>query len=426
MKRLLAGFLLLGCSCVLAAEDEKPAPVRSNQLTPKEIAEGWILLFDGESTFGWRSPNDSKWTIANGLLAPQAGKEGQLVTTTAFLEYELSVDFLSRPSSRAWISFGRNWISFGEQEKGGGTKADGSNQVALLGKPNGAWATLGVHVLNGHVLSSSFVQKAGLGAFSNIDKPPVLPGAGNREDYKLFPITLSGNEVVLKNIKLKPLDTKALFNGKDLDGWKEHPGKKSKFTVADGLLSIKDGPGDLQTTGSYGDFLLQLECRTNGKNLNSGVFFRCRPGEYQQGYEAQIHNGFLDEPSKDYLVEKYDPQTHELKEKEKVKSAAMDYGTGAIYRRIPARKQAAKDQEWFTMTVVAQGKHIATWVNGVQTVDWTDNRPLKDNARNGCRLEAGPISLQGHDPTTDLSFRNIRLADLGVRQADKPREEKKD
>ena len=76
------------------------------------------------------------------------------------------------------------------------------------------------------------------------------------------------------------------------------------------------------------------------------------------------------------------------------------------------------------MTVVAQGKHIATWVNGVQTVDWTDNRPLKDNARNGCRLEAGPISLQGHDPTTDLSFRNIRIADLSVRQTEKPREEK--
>ena len=36
----------------------------------------------------------------------------------------------------------------------------------------------------------------------------------------------------------------------------------------------------------------------------------------------------------------------------------------------------------------------------------------KDNARNGCRLEKGPISLQGHDPTTDLSFRNIRIEDL--------------
>ena len=64
------------------------------------------------------------------------------------------------------------------------------------------------------------------------------------------------------------------------------------------------------------------------------------------------------------------------------------------------------------MTVAAAGRHLATWVNGVQVVDWTDNRPLVNNARNGCRLEKGPISFQGHDPTTDLNFRNIRIGEL--------------
>ncbi len=72
----------------------------------------------------------------------------------------------------------------------------------------------------------------------------------------------------------------------------------------------------------------------------------------------------------------------------------------------------AKDGEWFTMTVVAHGNHIATWVNGIQQVDWYDNRPPSDNPRTGCRLEAGHISIQGHDPTTNLSFRNIRIAEL--------------
>jgi hypothetical protein len=62
--------------------------------------------------------------------------------------------------------------------------------------------------------------------------------------------------------------------------------------------------------------------------------------------------------------------------------------------------------------VIARSRHIATWVNGIQMVDWTDNRPENENPRNGCRLKKGPISLQGHDPTTDLSFRNIRIADL--------------
>ena len=70
------------------------------------------------------------------------------------------------------------------------------------------------------------------------------------------------------------------------------------------------------------------------------------------------------------------------------------------------------DNEWFTMTVIAQGRYIATWVNGYQTVDWTDERPANDNPRNGYRAAKGTLSLQGHDPTTDLLFRNIRIVEL--------------
>jgi hypothetical protein len=72
----------------------------------------------------------------------------------------------------------------------------------------------------------------------------------------------------------------------------------------------------------------------------------------------------------------------------------------------------SKDHEWFTKTIVATGPHIAVWVNGEQVTDWTDERPPHDNPRNGQRLKAGTISLQGHDPTTNLRFRNLRIAEL--------------
>jgi hypothetical protein len=204
-------------------------------------------------------------------------------------------------------------------------------------------------------------------------------------------------KIELRNLKLRPANTKPLFTGKNLDGWsinKADPKRMaSKWGVTkDGELSLKNGPGDLVSDKEFDNFVLQLECKSLGKWLNSGVFFRCVPWQYQNGYEAQIHNGF-----------KGDDRTK-----------PVDFGTGAIYRRIPARKVVSDDNEWFTMTVVAEGKHIATWVNGYQTVDWTDDRPANDNPRNGYRAAKGSLSIQGHDPTTDLLFRNMRIAELPV------------
>jgi len=72
----------------------------------------------------------------------------------------------------------------------------------------------------------------------------------------------------------------------------------------------------------------------------------------------------------------------------------------------------ADDFEWFAKTIIAEGPHIAVWVNGTQVTDWTDKREPDENPRRGLRLEPGTIMIQGHDPTTDLSFRNLRAAEM--------------
>jgi hypothetical protein len=393
MKPLFPILLALLLPAAGRAADE-PA---GNALSPREIADGWIQLFDGESTFGWTVPGNSKWTVVDGMLAPEGKGPATLVTTTEFSEFELKVSYTALPDTKAQVLL---WT--GPQ---GPAEGWTSRAIDLRGE-KGRWSELAVTAAD--TLFSQRIRTTGLGFSSGTASSGRLQGGPHRGH-----IALTGSGVVFRSVKLRPFGEKPLFNGKDLSGWKEFPGRKSKFTVTpEGWLNVKDGPGDLQTEGQWADFVLQLDCISNGRRLNSGVFFRCRPGEYQQGYEAQVHNGFTDMQEKEYTIEEYDPQTHELKGKTKVKSAAIDYGTGAIYRRVPARRAVSKDGEWFTMTVVAHGRHIATWVNGVQQVDWTDNRPPKDNGRNGCRLEKGPISLQGHDPTTDLSFRNLRLAEL--------------
>ena len=65
----------------------------------------------------------------------------------------------------------------------------------------------------------------------------------------------------------------------------------------EGWINVTNGPGDLQTEKQWADFVFQGECISNGKHLNSGIFFRCKDNEYQNGYEAQILNKFSPEPS---------------------------------------------------------------------------------------------------------------------------------
>jgi hypothetical protein len=377
-KSLLVVALFCAASAVLAQE---------NRLSPTEAAEGRLLLFDGESTFGWHTVGTPR------LFKAQPGRlelsGGQATLPLVQRSFELSFEYQRR----------------GDATPAALVELQAGHSLHRLELPAKDQWTSAVILCKSDKDAGWLVQAKGLA-----DKVQDIPKGTER-----FPLAFWAGENVtlwLRNVKVQPLELQSLFNGKDLSGWKVFEGKKSKFSVQDGAINIQDGPGDLQTEDKYANFILQLECISNGKHLNSGVFFRCRPNEYQNGYEAQIRNQFTPEATQEYTIEEFDPKTRESLGKRKIKSTAFDFGTGAIYRRVPARKEVAKDREWFTLTIVASGNHLGTWVNGIQVTDWHDNRPFADNARNGCKLDAGHISLQGHDPTTNLSFRNIRIAEL--------------
>jgi hypothetical protein len=364
----------------LAGDKTKP-----NTLTEKEIADGWLLLFDGETTFGWNvqrgNPGKSLKVADSALDLGELGAN-EVYTYVPFRSFEMRFDYQC-DAGDASVS-----VVSDTEHAGPGTRLPEEK----------TWKNFDISIRDRKV------------TFNGAESRDL--GVSWKTTWIFYFDQGEKSKLKLRNIKLKPLGTRPLFNGKDLTGWKVLPGNKSVYSVTkEGYLNVKDGRGDIQTTDTFKDFVLQLECISNGDNLNSGIFFRGLPGEYQQGYEAQIHNGFKPDMPKTYKVDKYDPKTHEKTGTDEVKSAAVDFGTGAIYRRIPARKQMAKDKEWFAMTVVAHGNHFATWVNGVQVVDWTDNRPPDKNGRNGFCANPGVISIQGHDPTTDLSFRNIRIAE---------------
>lgn len=359
-----------------SAQEAKP-----NTLTPKEIADGWILLFDGETTFGWRVAGDAK--VENGSLILGGEKQTTASFTTQFAFYDFQMAFRAEgavASALAW-----EWKGPGEAQTIG-------LSLGPAAKP-ADWGKASVR--------QTITANARFEAIMHIETPG-LPDSryalGQAEPGSWIPNTLTigvppKGKLALRNVKLKPLGTKPIFNEKDLTRWKEIKTERTKsvFAVTDkGELNIKNGPGDIQTEGQWDDFVLQLDIISNGKHLNSGVFFRALPGEFWSGYEAQIRNQWQGDD----------------------RTKPVDFGTGGIYNRQPARKVVSTDNEWLTMTVIANGKHIATWVNGYQVTDYTDDRPMDKSARKGSKIDKGPISLQGHDPTTDLSFRNIRIAEL--------------
>ena len=77
--------LILAIPC-RAADDAKP-----NTLTPKEISEGWILLFDGETTFGWVAAGKSE--AREDVLIHGGDEKVVAGTTTEFLFYELGFEY---------------------------------------------------------------------------------------------------------------------------------------------------------------------------------------------------------------------------------------------------------------------------------------------------------------------------------------------
>ena len=78
MRFLLAIALLCGSTAAIRADQ----PAIRNTLAPAEIADGWILLFDGTTTFGWSISGDVK--IENGKMILGDKNETIARTTSSF------------------------------------------------------------------------------------------------------------------------------------------------------------------------------------------------------------------------------------------------------------------------------------------------------------------------------------------------------
>ncbi|MFF9687103.1 ThuA domain-containing protein [Streptomyces sp. NPDC014623] len=183
-----------------------------------------------------------------------------------------------------------------------------------------------------------------------------------------------------------------LFGTSGTPGWKQAgPGT---FTNADSTLTSQGGLGLLwYQAEEYESYSLKLDWRQAGDD-NSGVFVGFPASDdpwsaVDNGYEIQIDA-----------------------------TDATDRTTGSVYgfksADLGARDKALNPPgEWNTYEIRVEGERLRVYLNGVQINDFTNTVPARS-------LQQGHIGLQNHGDGDDVSFRNIRIKELGG--ADGPRE----
>ena len=184
----------------------------------------------------------------------------------------------------------------------------------------------------------------------------------------------------------------SLFNGKDLTGWKPSEDHPDTFKVVDGEIVAHGQACHLYYAGpvnhaKFKNFEWKCEILTK-PHSNSGMYFHTqyqREGFPHTGIEVQINNSHTD------------PRR-----------------TGSLYKLKDIMNDSpAKDDEWFTQTVIVNGRHIIVKINDKVVNDYTQPENLKREENfEGNVIGSGTFALQGHDPGSEVHFRKIMVKPL--------------
>lgn len=179
----------------------------------------------------------------------------------------------------------------------------------------------------------------------------------------------------------------ALFNGRDLTGWKV-PDPNPFWSVTHGVLVGVNDPQKkgsmLWTEQSFRDFVFECEARWSGE-IDSGVIFRQTPDGKRQ---LQVQMGVSRSLKRDMTGSFYVGGPEKYPEAGRAKNLASCF----------------RPDEWNHYRIEARGDTFGVWING---------QPVVTNYVNTNFPLAGPIGLQIH-PGLDMKveFRNVRVRRL--------------
>lgn len=192
----------------------------------------------------------------------------------------------------------------------------------------------------------------------------------------------------------------SLFDGKTFEGWE---GNLDMFRIEDGAIvggSLERNiPRNefLATKREYGDFELTLKFKVLGKGANAGIQIRSRriPDHHEMiGYQADLGDN--------YWGSLYDESR-----RKKILAAADAEAVAKVLKR----------DDWNEYKIRCEGKHIQLWINGLETVDYTE--PDDDIEQRGLiavQIHAGPPSEAWYK---DITLREIRNSEVGSRNGER-------
>jgi hypothetical protein len=210
----------------------------------------------------------------------------------------------------------------------------------------------------------------------------------------------------------EPAGMMPIFNGKDLTGW---DGDLRLWSVKDGAIrgeTTKEKPTKGNTFllwkgGEVGDFELRLSFRINSGN--AGVQYRSKHLPFKDtdenrwvvsGYQAEVENtpgkvGFL-------YHERGRASLCNVGDKVVIGEDGKPMVTGKIGDKA-AIGATYKQGDWNEYVIIARGNHLVHYLNGIQTVDVTDNDPKG-------RILSGILALQIHaGPPMVVEYKDLRL-----------------
>ena len=140
---------------------------QQNVLTPSEASEGWMLLFDGQTTAGWAPRGEAKWQVQDGTISPvpDSGR-GFMATSTEYASFHLKVDF--------WIDDVANSGVFVRSPTSGRITQKTAYEVNIF-DPHDSWPT---------------------GSINEVAKIQTMPNTAGK--WNTFEITADGDHLMVK------------------------------------------------------------------------------------------------------------------------------------------------------------------------------------------------------------------------------------